>query len=177
MRCAKCGSDNPAGKKFCGDCGAQLGNACPKCGAENPETKKFCGDCGASLAADSRPTPSTGTTPPCIGGAGSAISLAAEPGRGGIPDGERRTVTALFADIKGSMELMEELDPEEARASRRSTAGHALPAHASTDQPRALRSAQWRLLRTDSTRGPSALRCPELAARGGDASLFHNLEQ
>jgi class 3 adenylate cyclase len=30
-------------------------------------------------------------------------------------DGERKTVTALFADIKGSMELMEDLDPEEAR--------------------------------------------------------------
>jgi len=32
------------------------------------------------------------------------------------PNEERKTVTALFADIKGSMELMEELDPEEARA-------------------------------------------------------------
>ena len=31
-------------------------------------------------------------------------------------DGERKTVTALFADIKGSVELMEDLDPEEARA-------------------------------------------------------------
>jgi class 3 adenylate cyclase/tetratricopeptide (TPR) repeat protein len=31
-------------------------------------------------------------------------------------DGERKTVTALFADIKGSMELMEDLDPEEARS-------------------------------------------------------------
>ena len=31
-------------------------------------------------------------------------------------EGERKTVTALFADIKGSMELMEDLDPEEARA-------------------------------------------------------------
>ena len=30
--------------------------------------------------------------------------------------GERKTVTALFADIKGSMDLMEGLDPEEARA-------------------------------------------------------------
>src|SRR5215471_11335223 len=30
-------------------------------------------------------------------------------------EGERKTVTALFADIKGSMELMEDLDPEEAR--------------------------------------------------------------
>jgi len=32
------------------------------------------------------------------------------------PDGERKTITALFADIKGSTELMRELDPEEARA-------------------------------------------------------------
>jgi class 3 adenylate cyclase len=31
-------------------------------------------------------------------------------------DSARKTVTALFADIKGSMELMEDLDPEEARA-------------------------------------------------------------
>jgi class 3 adenylate cyclase len=31
-------------------------------------------------------------------------------------EGERKTVTALFADIKGSMELIEDLDPEEARA-------------------------------------------------------------
>jgi class 3 adenylate cyclase len=31
-------------------------------------------------------------------------------------DGERKTVTALFADIKGSMELTEDLDPEEVRA-------------------------------------------------------------
>jgi class 3 adenylate cyclase len=31
-------------------------------------------------------------------------------------DGERKTVTALFADIKGSTELMADLDPEEARA-------------------------------------------------------------
>jgi class 3 adenylate cyclase len=31
-------------------------------------------------------------------------------------EGERKLVTALFADIKGSMELIENLDPEEARA-------------------------------------------------------------
>src|SRR5262245_2228449 len=33
----------------------------------------------------------------------------------GAADGERKTITALFADIKGSMALMEDLDPEEAR--------------------------------------------------------------
>ena len=33
----------------------------------------------------------------------------------GAPDGERKTITALFADIKGSMDVLEDLDPEEAR--------------------------------------------------------------
>jgi len=35
--------------------------------------------------------------------------------RGGT-DGERKTITALFADLKGSTALLEGLDPEEARA-------------------------------------------------------------
>jgi class 3 adenylate cyclase len=39
-----------------------------------------------------------------------------EPDPSAAIEGERKTVTALFADIKGSMELMEDLDPEEARA-------------------------------------------------------------
>ena len=42
--------------------------------------------------------------------------MAAEVASSAAPEGERKTVTALFADIKGSMELMEGLDPEEARA-------------------------------------------------------------
>ena len=33
-----------------------------------------------------------------------------------VPDGERKTVTALFADIKGSTELIEDLDPDETGA-------------------------------------------------------------
>src|SRR5580700_3295414 len=115
MRCSNCGFQNPLGKKFCGNCGSQLGNSCPKCGVENPESNKFCGDCGAVLAADSRTTASSNqlsSSAPAM----SEISIAAGPASGAIPDGERKTVTALFADIKGSMELMEDLDPEEARA-------------------------------------------------------------
>ncbi|MBI3796867.1 MAG: AAA family ATPase [Deltaproteobacteria bacterium] len=34
----------------------------------------------------------------------------------GVPDGERKTITALFADLKGSTALIEGLDPEEAGA-------------------------------------------------------------
>src|SRR5580700_469314 len=59
MRCSNCGSENPVGKKFCGNCGTQLGNTCPKCGVENPPSNKFCGGCGAVLAADSRTTASS----------------------------------------------------------------------------------------------------------------------
>src|SRR5216683_2615014 len=112
MRCSKCGSDNPADKKFCGDCGTPLANPCPKCGAENPPGKGFCGDCGTALSAkragehspaSPRSTPETPITAEWID---ASAALA----------GERKTVTALFADIKGSTELMEELDPEEARA-------------------------------------------------------------
>ena len=49
MTCSHCGSDNPAGRKFCGDCGGALENRCPQCGAENPVDKKFCGECGAKI--------------------------------------------------------------------------------------------------------------------------------
>ena len=45
-----------------------------------------------------------------------AVRITAEADSQTIVEGERKTVTALFADIKGSMNLMEDLDPEEARA-------------------------------------------------------------
>ena len=111
MRCSKCGSDNPAGKKFCGDCGASLTNLCPKCGAENPPGQRFCGDCGtALLTRNASPlSPSSSSNTP-------DVVISAERTGPAVVDGERKTVTALFADLKGSTELMEELDPEQARA-------------------------------------------------------------
>ncbi|HEY2777708.1 MAG TPA: adenylate/guanylate cyclase domain-containing protein [Gaiellaceae bacterium] len=92
MTCAACGNENPAGKRFCGDCGAPLGAACPSCGAENPPDKRFCGDCGATLdVATPAPTPREG------------------------PVAERRLVTVLFADLVGFTPLSESRDPEEVR--------------------------------------------------------------
>jgi class 3 adenylate cyclase len=80
---------------------------CSKCFAENPESKRFCGDCGAALLVVTEvPT----TSNPAVSAALSAASGAE------LPEGERKTVTALFADIKGSTELLRDLDPEEARA-------------------------------------------------------------
>ena len=50
MRCAKCGTENPVGKKFCGECGNAFSMRCPKCGAENTPPFRFCGECGTALA-------------------------------------------------------------------------------------------------------------------------------
>jgi class 3 adenylate cyclase/predicted ATPase len=113
MRCAKCGSDNREGRKFCAKCGVALAHQCARCGASNEPGEDFCGECGAALAA--------------IAVAGDSLPQAAssipdiritpeQPDTSTLIDGERKTVTALFADIKGSTELMEDLDPEQARA-------------------------------------------------------------
>lgn len=113
MNCFSCGGDNPPDKKFCGDCGARLANRCAHCGAESPGDKKFCGDCGAALAhvsdssvrsASLRPDPRA-YTPKHLADRILQSKSALE--------GERKQVTVLFADVKGSMELAEQLDPEE----------------------------------------------------------------
>jgi class 3 adenylate cyclase/tetratricopeptide (TPR) repeat protein len=106
MTCSRCGLDNPAGMKFCGNCAAPIVSICAKCRAENPPQFKFCGQCAAPLGA----APPRGLVPDAIAAAPAANDDASPP------EGERKTVTALFADIKGSMDLMEGLDPEEARA-------------------------------------------------------------
>jgi class 3 adenylate cyclase len=112
MRCHNCGSENPQGKRFCGDCGVPLANLCPKCGADNTAGKRFCGDCGFSLVPRSGASSESPNPPADLN-----LRLAPESSdTSAILDGERKTVTALFADIKGSTELMAELDPEEARA-------------------------------------------------------------
>src|SRR5262249_55228518 len=101
MRCFKCG-DNRVGRKFCAKCGGPLARLCPKCGASNEPGEDFCGECGTSLV----PPPADHTEP--IKTAEPLIRIGAEASSTRF-DGERKTVTALFADIKGSTELMEDL--------------------------------------------------------------------
>jgi len=104
MRCSKCGFENPDGMKFCGQCTTALALVCPKCQAENPPGFKFCGQCTTAL------TPIV-TRPEAVQ---SAVTIR-EGDEATVVDGERKTVTTLFADIKGAMDLIEDLDPEEAR--------------------------------------------------------------
>jgi class 3 adenylate cyclase len=106
LNCAKCGHGNPAGTKFCGECGGRLATACVTCGAPNPPGNKFCGECGASLAAAA--APSITPVPP------RHLAERILQSRQSV-EGERKQVTVLFADLKGSMELLADRDPEEAR--------------------------------------------------------------
>ncbi len=110
MRCSKCGTESLPGKRFCAECGSHLALRCPNCGVANTTSSKFCADCGAALAVN---------PPAKLPAAASALGIVLQPAQTDTSlaiDGERKTVTALFADIRGSTELMEDLDPEEARA-------------------------------------------------------------
>jgi len=107
MRCSKCGTESTSGRKFCAECGTPFANRCAKCGAESAPTAKFCEDCGAPFGASMAATSKKSNDLP--------IRVADAPASENL-EGERKTVTALFADIKGSTELEQDLDPEEARA-------------------------------------------------------------
>src|SRR5499427_812067 len=108
MRCSKCGAENPERAKFCVECASPFVRRCPSCNAENPPTAKFCLECAKPLDGTSgKSQNAAAASSPILVGAETPDSSA---------DGERKTVTMLFADIKGSMELIEHLDPEEARA-------------------------------------------------------------
>jgi hypothetical protein len=108
MRCANCGAENLDRAKFCVECALPFMRRCPSCNTDNPSTAKFCLECAKPLnsaGGKSQSIAEPATSPRQVTGTADA-SL----------DGERKTVIALFADIKGSMELIEDLDPEEARA-------------------------------------------------------------
>ena len=108
MKCSGCGFENAAGMKFCGECGGALALKCRSCGFENLRGIKFCRACGKSLAGP-------GTTAPSLDPRSYTPHHLAEKiltTRSAL-EGERKQVTVLFADVKGSMALSEQLDREE----------------------------------------------------------------
>ena len=80
---------------------------CPTCGRENTADARFCSGCGTKLTE----APSAGATD---ARAYTPRHLAEKilTSRAAL-EGERKQVTVLFADVKGSMELAEQLDPED----------------------------------------------------------------
>jgi class 3 adenylate cyclase len=112
MLCAKCNYDNPADAQFCMKCGTKVESRCANCNTVNPVDANFCRKCGRALGVGvpvSSPSPPLALEAP-------RVEVRQERQTAEGLEGERKTVTALFADIKGSTELMEALDPEEARA-------------------------------------------------------------
>ena len=91
LRCTGCGSLNRADDNFCSQCGKAMGTvSCPLCDGQNPVGTIVCEGCGYSLEA--------------IGDQLLSRQL-----------DERKFITAFFADIKDSVEMLSERDIEEAR--------------------------------------------------------------
>ena len=105
MPCPQCGHPNPPAAKFCSGCGAALELRCPACGHANLLGSRFCNECGRALTATLEAP--RAYTPQHL--ASRILSSRA------ALDGERKQVTMLLADLKGSMELLADRDPEEAR--------------------------------------------------------------
>jgi hypothetical protein len=105
VTCPQCAFENPPAMAFCGRCGTRLASPCPSCGFANPEGFAFCGKCGARV-----------TAAPALPLQGSSAFASPQPytpkhlaekiltSRSAL-EGERKQVTVLFADLKGSMEL------------------------------------------------------------------------
>jgi class 3 adenylate cyclase/tetratricopeptide (TPR) repeat protein len=107
MQCSRCQHENPAQAKFCLQCGAHLALTCGKCRAELPASAKFCLECGEQVAREGVPRAPESYTPRHLAEKILTSKAALE--------GERKQVTVLFADLRGSMELLADRDPEEAR--------------------------------------------------------------
>src|SRR3989454_733527 len=108
MKCPRCQHENPPQAKFCLECGARVALTCTKCRSELPAGAKFCLECGDPVVtAEARFTSPESYTPKHLAERILTSKAAFE--------GERKQVTVLFADLKGSMELLADRDPEEAR--------------------------------------------------------------
>ena len=110
MKCPGCEHENAVEAKFCEQCGSPLTCVCAHCGSYASSTARFCPQCGRPLttvAGNSRFVSPKAYTPLHIATKILTARAALE--------GERKQVTVLFADIKGSMEVFADRDPEAAQ--------------------------------------------------------------
>src|SRR5688572_24325418 len=112
MPCFGCGSDNPVPARFCQACGARLARMCDGCGAPLTPTARFCSQCGVAAAPEPAAAAPQFATPGAYTPRYLADRILASQT---ALEAERKQITVLFADLKGSMQLLAERDPEEAR--------------------------------------------------------------
>ena len=113
MQCSKCRHVNQVGAKFCEECGTALSRVCTACRTQISAKAKFCPECAqpTGLLQEADATKRFGKpedyTPEHL--------LTKIRRSKAALEGERKQVTVLFADLKGSMELLADRDPEEVR--------------------------------------------------------------
>ena len=113
MRCPQCQHDNKAGARFCEECGAPLAPACARCGHQLAPAAKFCPECAHPMGlASANPVGQRLSSPDAYTPKHLAEKILTSKT---ALEGERKQVTVLFADTQGSMALVSERDPEEAR--------------------------------------------------------------
>jgi class 3 adenylate cyclase/tetratricopeptide (TPR) repeat protein len=110
MKCPKCQHESPVAAKFCEQCAAPLARQCGNCGTEFSATANFCPQCGHSTGLHEENLRSASPqdhTPLHL--ADKILAAKTEV------EGERKQVTVMFADVKGSMEFVVGRDPEDAQ--------------------------------------------------------------
>ena len=111
MQCPRCQHSNPPRSEFCEQCGIRLGRVCSNCGGRLAPTVKFCPECGHAVIGVESFTPRL-ASPQAYTPKHLAEKILTS--RSAI-EGERKLVTVLFADLRASLELLAERDPEDAR--------------------------------------------------------------
>jgi class 3 adenylate cyclase len=108
IHCPSCGHDNREEARFCDGCGVALTRLCPSCGTTLRAAARFCDGCGQPVSGSTTASPVRDLRAYTPRHLAEKILTA----RSAL-EGERKPVTVLFADVKGSMELAEQVDPEE----------------------------------------------------------------
>src|SRR5215510_13802752 len=112
MECPRCHAQNRVGRRYCAECAAPLSVPCEFCGFSNESGEKFCGGCAGPLTFARHPPEPKFPSP--LSYTPKHLAERILTSRSAL-EGERKQVTVLFADLKGSMELLADRDPEEAQ--------------------------------------------------------------
>jgi class 3 adenylate cyclase/tetratricopeptide (TPR) repeat protein len=110
MKCFRCQHENSAKANFCAECAAPLAWICSNCGALLSATAKFCSECAHPTTA--RSGQAQFASPESYIPKHLADKILTSKA---VLEGERKHVTVLFADLRASMELLADRDPEEVR--------------------------------------------------------------
>ena len=153
MKCPRCQAENPPQAKFCEQCGTGLARSCSHCGSQLSSIARFCAECGHPVSSTAAERAGRLASPDSYTPKHLAEKILTS--RAAL-EGEHKQVTVLFANLKGSMELLAHRDPEEARElldpvlERMMEAVHQLPGtrararrRRSTSPPRQRCTARW----------------------------------